>query len=122
MRYEDISPTMRAFLGGREAFRKMGFRPEDLYCEIAWSARFHVLSCFCKLDAQGKTFSLEVGPVNDPEAFEHEYERVAKAINGGEVSQEDCDRIWVESEPYRKKVEFVAAVVAKGFKPPRDLS
>ena len=119
MKYEDISPTMRAFLGGREAFRRMGFRPEDLYCEIAWSMRFCVLSCFCKLVAQDKEFLLEVGPVDDPVTFGHEYDRITEAINSGAVSQEDCERIWIESEPCQKKVEFVTAVLAKGFKVPK---
>ena len=122
MRYDDITPTMRAFVGGREAFRKMGFRPEDLYCEIAMSALSGVLSCFVSLKAQGKRFSLEVGPIRDPDAFEREYKRVAKAINAGEVSQEDLDRIWQESEPFQRRVDFVAAVIAKGFTPPGSLS
>ena len=122
IRYAEISPTMRAFLGAFEAFRKMGFRAEDIFCEIAWSVRFDVLSCFCKLVAQKKTFAIEVGPVEDADAFGAEYKAVTVAMNKDEISQEDLDRIWVESEPFQMKVEFVTALMSKGFKPPKSLS
>jgi hypothetical protein len=141
MKYADISPTMRAFLGGREAFRKLGFRSEDLYCLISRN-RHGVLSCFVKLEAQGKEFNLEVGPLparyygglksgnavgdNTPsmscKLFANEYKLVCDALNSGEISAEDCDRIWQESEAYQKKLDFVLAVTAKGFVLPRSLS
>lgn len=143
MKYADISPTMRAFLGGQEAFRKLGFRSEDLYCLISRN-RHGVLSCFVKLKAQGKEFNLEVGPLvrsfyidiskkppiwsKEPteeavqEAFADEYKKVVAAVNSGELSAEDCDRIWQESEAYQKKLDFVLAVTAKGFVLPRSLS
>jgi len=113
---------MRAFLGAFEAFRKMGFLADDIFCEIAWSARFDVLSCFCKLEAQGKTFAIESGPVEDADAFGAEYKAVTTAMNKDEISQEDLDRIWVESEPFQEKVLFATALLAKGFKPPKSLS
>jgi hypothetical protein len=130
MKYADISPTMRAFLGGREAFRKLGFRSEDLYCLISRN-RHGVLSCFVKLKAQGKEFNLEVGPLpargdNTPsmscKLFADEYKLVCDALNSVEISAEDCDRIWQESEAYQKKLDFVLAVTAKGFVLPRSLS
>ena len=122
MKYEEISPTMRAFLGGREAFRRMGFRAEDLFCEVAMSVRFGVLACFVRLEAQGKKFLLECGPVEDADAFGAEYARVALAVNGGTISEADGRRIWLESEPCQKKAAFTRALAARGFKPPRSLS
>jgi hypothetical protein len=117
LKYEDISSTMRAFLGAFEGFRKMGFRADDIYCEVAWSMRFDVLSCFCKLITQGKTFAFEVGEVEDADVFAKEYTRVTTSMR--EIPQADLDRIWVESEAYRERVHFAAALLAKGFDLPK---
>ena len=100
----------------------MGFRAADIFCEVAWSARHNVLSCFCKLVVQGKTFAFECGAVEDTDAFGKEYKRVTVAMNQDDVSPADLDRIWIESEAYREKVAFVAALMRKGFNPPVALS
>lgn len=122
MTYDEISPTLRAFIGGREAFRKMGFKAEDLFCFISMSARHRVLTCFVQLKAQNNVFNLEVGPVADEAGFGEEYTRVAEAINKGEVPQADLDRIWQESEVYNNPLGFTKALLGKGFKPPKSLS
>jgi hypothetical protein len=122
MTYDDITPTMRAFLGGWEAFRKLGFRASDLFCEIAMSAQSGSLSCFVTLKTQNKRFSLEVGAVTDPKAFGDEYERVCRAVNAKEVPQADLDRIWRESEAYERRVDFAAAITLKGFVLPEEIS
>ena len=80
------------------------------------------LSCFVHLKDQGKEFALECGLVDDGPAFIEEYERVSTAINARKIPQADLDRIWQESEPYQKAVEFSAAVLAKGFVAPIGLS
>jgi hypothetical protein len=124
MKYGEISATMRAFIGNREGFRKMGFKAEDLYCSIAMSARHRTLSCFVKLQLTTKSsdFNMEVGPVKDGQAFEAEYKRVSQAINAGEVPQADMDRMWQECEIYNDKMGFTAALLARGFRPPNSLS
>jgi hypothetical protein len=124
MKYDDISETMRRWVGGREAFRKMGYKADDLYCLISRSARNNgVLSAFVKLRTQGMDFNLECGPVGgDGTAFAAEYKKVSEAINSGAISQDDLDRIWQESEPYQDKVGFSEALAAKGFTPPKSLS
>lgn len=122
MTYDEISPTLRAFIGGREAFRKMGFKADDLYCNIAMSMRFRRLMCFVQLKAQNNVFNLEVGPVEDGDAFGAEYRRVAEAICAGQVPQDDLDRMWQESEPYTNPLGFTKALLGKGFKPPKSLS
>ena len=123
MKYDDISEAMRRFLGGFEAFRKMGFKADDIFCLVQPSARAHgAVSCFTYLKAQGKEFSLECGLVEDEEAFSEEYTRVSTALNAHEIPQEDLDRIWLESEPFQRLADFSAAVIAKGFIPPRIAS
>lgn len=123
MTYADISPAMRAFLGGWEGFRNMGFRSSDLFCAVRRSAQHNGhLSLFCVLKTQGKEFNLECGLVDSVEETEAEYRRVGAAVAAGELPQADLDRIWQESEPYVKKVDFVLAVVNKGFAVPGHTS
>jgi hypothetical protein len=83
MTYNDITPVMRGFIGGREAFRRLGFSADDLFLQIARSATHKVTSCFVTLRTQGKEF-----PSNTCVS--------ATAINHGEVSSTDLDRIWKE--------------------------
>jgi hypothetical protein len=106
---------MRRFIGGREALRKLGFRAEDLFLEVAPSAVLGTLGAFVTLRTQGKTFRIECGPVDDPSALGAEYERVSAAVNEGAVSQGDLDRMWQESEEHRRPREFVEAVMRKGL-------
>jgi len=123
MTYDEISPTLRAFVGGREAFRKMGFSADHLFCMVAQSARRGGrLACFVTLRAQGREFNLEVGDVDDEDAFHIEYERVCTAINDGGVSEDDLQRMYAESEAFRNATAFAMAIVAKGFQPPRSFS
>ena len=123
MKYAEISSTLRAFIGAREAFRKLGYPAKDLRLMVAQSARHgRVLSAFCHLSAQGKTFTVECGPVKSEAQAKAEYERVCEAINSGAVTQADLDRIWQESEPYRDKVGFATALSLKGFVSPKGLS
>jgi len=123
MKYADITPTMRRFLGAFEAFRKLGYPSDSLFCLVSGSVALDGgLACFAVLKAQGKEFNLECGPVEDGKEFIEEYMRVTKALNAREIPQEDLDRIWQESEPFEKKVQFTAALLFKGFVSPKRLS
>ena len=120
MKYAEITATMRAFIGAREAFRKLGYPAADLRLEIARSARHGgVLSAFCHLTSFGKTFSLECGPVKSETAAADEYKRVCEAINSGALSQADLDRIWQESSCHQYGSSFIAALLNKGFELPK---
>ena len=129
MKYDEISVPMRRFLGTFEALRKLGFPSDDIYCEIARSARNRgLLSCFCKLRACGKEFSVECGPISSADVtdvtdvaadvFSHEWSRVCEAIAANAIPQADLDRIWQESEAHQNAVEFSMALLAKGIRPP----
>lgn len=123
MKYAEISVTMRAFVGAREAFRKLGYAAKDLSLLVARSARHGgTLSAFVFLRAQNKTFSLECGPVKSEAKAKEEYERVCEAVNSGAVTQADLDRMWQESDPYLDKVGFATALMLKGFVTPKGLS
>jgi hypothetical protein len=86
MRYSEISPTMRAFLGAFEAFRKMGFLSDDIYCVVSRSVRLGgALGAFAVLKTQGKEFSIDCGPVTSEKDAGEEYQRVSKAVSAGEI-------------------------------------
>jgi hypothetical protein len=117
VKYDEITPVMRKFLGGWLGFRKLGFSADDLYCAIYKSARNQgLLSCFVTLRTQGKEFNLEIGPIDDAAALEKEYARVCGAAS--QVSQADLERIWRESEIYERKSDFIFALMNKGFELP----
>jgi hypothetical protein len=120
MKYGDISPTMRGFIGCREGFRRLGFSADSLFLLI--NKNNGNLSCCVKLIAQHKEFLVEVGPVDDEAAFVSEYARVCEAVNAGLLSPEDSDRIFDESIACQKRVEFCYALARKGFFFPRALS
>ena len=122
MTYDDISPLIREFLGAREAFRRLGFLPDDLYIMTAKSAlNGGKLSAFCQLKTQGKTFNVELGPLpSDENGFIAEYKRVVKAIVDGEVSEPVLQRIWEESMPCQDKLGFIMAIQDKGIRVVKD--
>ena len=119
MTYEEISPTVRAIVGGWEAFRKLGFRSCDIYLMVGKSFQLGgKLAAFVALRTQGKEFNLEVGPVASVAEAHAEYEVVAAAISAGHVAQADLDRMWQESECHQRAADFVLAVHGKGFELP----
>jgi hypothetical protein len=118
MKYDEINPVMRMFLGNREGFRRIGFSADDLYLEVAMSPELDAIACFCTLKTQGKYFRVLCGPVpgGDANAFSREYMAICDAQT--EISQADADRIWQESEVFLLRSEFIAALKAKGFRIP----
>jgi len=97
--YDQISPTMRAFIGARAVLRCLEFVAEDLFCMMA-ANRFGVLSGFCVLKTQDKEFSIELGPCD--EGFLDEYQDIAYVIRAGGVKESDLNRMFQESEAYQK--------------------
>lgn len=113
IRYGELSSAMRAFMGGFQAFRKLGFKADDIYFGIFPSARLLGSDAvFCVLRAQGLEFNLECAPAKNRSALTAEYARVS---GDREISEEDLERIWQESEPYHRRTDFVFALVSKGF-------
>lgn len=118
MKYADISPTMRNFLGGFEVLRALGFQSDDIFFLIAGSAQTYQLAAFCVLKTQGKEFSIECGPINSQASAAAEYKKVAEALSKKEV--ENLEQIVFESEAYVKKVELIMAIGSKGIRIPDE--
>lgn len=122
MTYDDINPTLREFLGAHQAFRKLGFAAEDIYCTPARSFLNNgVMSCFCTLQTQVKIFTLECGPIidGDDEKFCEEYVKVAEEISSGRMPTTELERLWEESLARKKGMELLMALMRKGIKIPK---
>ena len=119
MTYDEIHPSLRRWLGGYEALRKLGYRPDEISIAIGKEPPAPGrMVCFVRLLEGEREFLMNAGPIDmDTILFSGEFTRVAEAVNSGAVSQIVLDRIWHESEPYRNTVGFVAALMAKGFNP-----
>jgi hypothetical protein len=123
MKYEDVSPTMRAFIGTWEVLRKLGYSADDIFFQPSKSVKLGgALGAFCVLRTQGKEFSVDCGPVTSEKDAGEEYQRVSKAVSAGEIPQEDMDRIWWESEACQRSIQLVIAIQGKGFRVPGNKS
>lgn len=122
MTYDDIDPTLREFLGAHQAFRKLGFASEDIYCAPVKSYLNNgVMSCFCVLQTQGKIFTLECGPISggDDEKFIKEYVKVAKEISSGHMPESELSRLWEECLARKQSMELLMALARKDIKIPK---
>jgi hypothetical protein len=120
MTYDEISPTMRQALATWEAFRRLGFSAADIFSMIAKTlAReedgrvVEVLAFFIALRSQGREFSITIGEIEDADAAEAEWARVANALPG--MDEETVRRIWFESEICGRLVALGQSLAAKGF-------
>jgi hypothetical protein len=122
MKYAEISPAIRAYLGTWQVFRQLGFGAECLSPMTARSAKHGgVLSLFCVLETQGKHFSVELGVIEKDGADNveterrvmDEYQRVARAMSS--VSEDDLRRIMEETEAFVGKVSLMMALMNKGI-------
>ena len=118
MRYEDISPSMRTFIGSYEMMRRLGFPADNLYCQIARSARRNgVLSHFLMLRTTGKDFTIECGPVTS-ETPDEEYTIVLERIRNHELSDNDYFRIFQECDAYRDTYGLIESLRSRGIEVP----
>jgi hypothetical protein len=94
MTYDEIPPLLRAYVGNREGFRKLGFSADDLFLQFSKNG-FGVPSAFLVLRTQRKSFSIELGPCLNAQETAVEYVCVCEAME--RIPQADLDRIWHES-------------------------
>lgn len=113
MTYDQIDPAIRHCLGVHEAFRKLGFPSDDIFIGaiqgIAWVV----------LRTQGKEFKVGAARTSRlQKEFEGLWSKTAQAIIDGKVSNDDLNRIFLETLVVKDSVRFVAAVLAKGINLP----
>ena len=128
MKYDEISPAVRAYLGTWQVFRQLGFAAECLSPMTARSAKHGgVLTLFCVLlETRGKSFSVELGAIEQEGVTNEktellvleEYRQVALAMPS--MSEDDLRRIMEETEAFQQKVSLMMALMTKGIVLPRQ--
>lgn len=121
MTYDEIHPAMRAALGTFEMLRRLGFKSADIFFHQNANEPTNPLEprgmMFVVLKTQGKEFTIRVGLVESTyEAWVDEWQAVVAAALEHRI--EEADRIVEESEAFRRKVDFLLAIRAKGIRIP----
>lgn len=112
MRYHEVHPTLRQALGCFEGFRRLGFEADDIF--FIYASR--QLELFCVLKTQDKEFSINCGPLRMTQReWEATVTVATHAINTGLMPEEDLQRIWSESMVFKKSMEFLLVLKAKGI-------
>lgn len=124
MKFEEISPNMREFLGYFEIFRRLGFPSDNICMLVARSPITDDPACFAVLVQDTKQFLVEIGPVGPVEGAELaiEYAAVCDALADGSLSEADHQHVWDESDAKKNAASLAAALALKGFKIPIALN
>lgn len=112
---EDIHCVFREALAAHEAFQRLGFKPDDLYC-----VRNPDGAMFVVLKAQEREFAVEVGnPRMEASIWQEEWTRVARAVSSGVVPEPVLQDVYKHSMVYEHAQAFTEALLKKGFALPR---
>lgn len=107
---------MREFACAFEAYRRVGFSSDDIYCQVSpgMDRKPHI---FATLRAQGKEFLIDCGPFEDVASFETVYARLQKELPTW--TDEEYDRLWQESFVANNAGALLWGLVEKGFVLPK---
>lgn len=116
----DLSSVPSAFkeaVGTFEAFRKLGFTPDEIKYHLNPDGNMFVL-----LEAQGKSFAVAVGQVSmTVEQWKQAWSDLITAINDGSVPQQDLDAWWACCRPHIEAAAFLEALIMKGIDLPNAI-
>lgn len=110
-----------------QAFRALGFPPEDIYVAVGKDARhpeFEV-ALFVLLKAQGKEFLVTLGGYPSDEAVESvlgKWTEFVELWKGDAFDDELMRDIYGTSNVVQNKAEFVIALYNKGIRPTQEWS
>lgn len=120
MDLNNIPSAFKNAIGTHEVFRKLGFSPDEINWHMNPDGQF-----FCVLEAQGKTFAVTVGFLDvkkhTPAEWQGEFRQLTEAVNKQEVDEETMYSWYFNCEAFRRKVDFLTAMWAKGITPPKEL-
>jgi hypothetical protein len=95
-----------------EAFRRLGFRSDDIY--LAIGGREAPVIVQIVLQAQGKSFSCNVAVVpKSRDEVQAAWKMAAEIWNT--AAEEERKMVWRKSHVLRNSVDFLAALISKGF-------
>ena len=110
-----------------QAFRALGFAPEEIYVAIGKDARHPQFEAalFVVLRAQGKEFLVTLDGYASEAAAEaavNQWEAFATFSNDGTFDEGVLKVIYDTSNVIQNKVEFITALYNKGIRPSREWS
>lgn len=123
MTYDEVPEPMRVALATFEMLRRLGFTPE----EILWHHNGNEPPggpeprgmMFVVLKVDDKEFLVRTGVVpTSYEQWQKQWLRVQKAAKDHTLSDDDYDRMLLESEAYQFTDDFCQAIRAKGIRIP----
>lgn len=113
----DIHPAIRACLGIHQGFKKLGFSGKDIFCGLANKDDVVV-----QLKTQGKVFTVNACKSDiGNEEFLRLYAQACEVVNGRLIPDEEFQKIWEDSLPYKDSIGFMAALLKKGIQLPSEL-
>jgi len=115
---KDFPDYIREGLAYHEAFRRLGFPSDKIF--LAHTDGRGPVWLAVVLRAQDKEFICVIHPgLAEPlEQIQERWAAATMAWNSGTDSE--LDDIWVRSEVFSKKTEFLFKMLAKGFQLPAD--
>lgn len=121
MKFEDISPAMREFMGYFEALRRLGFPAESIYCLVNTSTVTNKLAVFAHLEYNSKEFNVECGPIDDAQQALAEYKTICNAFAADSIPIDVQRRLWEESQAYKLAGPLAVSLLLKGIELPANV-
>jgi hypothetical protein len=108
-----ISSELRECLALFEAFRKLGYKAEDIYFMLNTNNGCH--TAHMVLRAEGKEFVCDAGSVKGtPDEIQEQWRRAGNWWNS--TTEENREAVWRGSHVFKNKMDFLMALHTKGFK------
>lgn len=112
MNLSDLHPTLKQALGFFEAFRRMGFTPDEIYAaygSLGQKGRVQII-----LKAQDRIFSCDAGLVDYREdEFKKRWEEASHLWNN--ATQEETKIVWDASYARKNATQLIMAMSGRGF-------
>jgi hypothetical protein len=110
----EIKPEYRQCLGFFEAFRRLGYKPDNIY--FSMSGTGNALGISMVLVEEGRQFVCAVGRLEGTrEEIEKGWEEASTWWNT--TTEADREKNWLNSFVHNNSFSFMAALLAKGFTP-----
>lgn len=125
MTLDDIPVPLRECLAVFEALRRCGFSSDDIYFVRAIARDTGRINLAVQLQAQGRVYTVTCGELPLPtDELKAAFNAASAWWNGPDAGTTDPNgpwrQLWEASNVYKNSVEFLAALIAKGFTLPRS--
>lgn len=125
MKITEFDPVAVRCWAWHQAFRKLGFKSEDIYVQFALNGDLPgaPLSVFCTLRTQGLDHSIYIALCPDVEAFKARWVELIDVWNEKGLDEDSCIEAYEEAIMAAGGAHgFVTGLLERGFKLPRFMS